>query len=118
VKDEKPLWRAGITLSGPVIVISAAALVTGAINRQMFRLTTLRGLMLIMMALSVLALGMLLWRMRRGSRRLRRWDVRLSLLGNILVLILLGLAFFLVHPSDSTESDIGAPRSAVEIGTP
>ena len=118
VKDEKPLWRAGIALSGPVIVISAAALLVGVINHQLMGSPTLRGLMLVMMSLCGLALGMLLWRMRKGSRRLRRWDVRLAILGNVVLLILLALAFFLVRPVDSESSDIGTPRSAVENGTP
>lgn len=118
VKDEKPLWRAGIALSGPVIVISAASLLIGVINHQLMRSPTLRGLMLVMMALCGLALGMLLWRMRKGSRRLRRWDVRLSILGNVVLLVLLALAFFLVHPIDSEGTDIGTPRSTMESGTP
>ena len=118
VKDEKPLWRAGLALSGPVIVVSAAALIVGMVNRSLLRSPTLRGMMLLMMALLILALGMLLWRIRPGTRRLRRWDVRLAILANLILFVLLSLAFFLVQPSNGPGSEITAPRSAGESSGP
>jgi hypothetical protein len=114
VKDEKPLWRAGLALSGPVIVLSVAALLMGVANRSLFRSPTLRGMILLMMGLSILALGMLLWGMRRGSRRLRRWDVRLSILGNLILLVLLALAVFATHPAELNQTDAATPQS---VGT-
>jgi hypothetical protein len=117
VKDEKPLWRAGLALSGPVIVLGVCVLIAGAVNRSLLRSPTLRGMNLLMMAFSVLALGMLLWGMKRGSRRLRRWDVRLSIVANIILLGLLALAFFSVRAADSTPSDMSAPQSVSGGGT-
>src|SRR4051794_38742030 len=99
-KGEKPLWGAGPGLSGPVIGLTVGALLVGVVNRSLLRSPTVRGLMLAVMALSILALGMLLWGMRPGSRRFRRWDVRLAVISNAILLVLLGLAFFLIHPGD------------------
>jgi hypothetical protein len=111
VKDEKPLWRAGLALSGPVIVLGITALAVGLINRTLLASGALRGFFLAMMGLSVLALAMLLWGLRRGSRRLRRWDVRLSILANIALLGALVFVQLFVRPGHSTQTDLAGPQS-------
>ena len=118
VKDEKPLWRAGLALSGPVIVLSVCALVAGLVNRSLLRSPTLRGMDLLMMALLILALAMLLWRMKRGSRRMRRWDVRLAIVANVILLVLLGLAFLSVRPTEVIQTDAATPQSVGGGGSP
>jgi hypothetical protein len=116
VKDEKPLWRTGLALSGPVIVVGVCALAAGLVNPALLRSATLRGMDLVMMALSVLALAMLLCGLRPHSRRLRRWDVRLSILGNVILLALLAISFFAVQPTEILQPDVSAPQSVAGGG--
>jgi hypothetical protein len=113
VKDEKPLWRAGLALSGPVIVLGIAALIAGFVDRPLLGSPALRGFDLILIFLAILALGMLLWRVRRRSRRMRRWDVRLSIVANLALIAGLVIVLLVVRANESGQTDVGAPQSVV-----
>ncbi len=118
VKDEKPLWRTGLALSGPLIVLSVAALIIGVVNKSLLRSETLRGLLWGLIGLTIIALAMLVWGLRRGSRRLRRWDVRLAIAGNVILLLLMGYAALATGPANELAPDITAPQSAGGGATP
>jgi cytochrome bd-type quinol oxidase subunit 2 len=97
----RAVWQYGAAMMPPVAALAAALAALDYFVPEAFGVRSIKAFAIVLIAASAVALAMLLWRIRNTSRRLKRWDVWISIFLAILVIAGLGIVLWRAPSSEA-----------------